>query len=102
MMRDFCVGSSFSSLQEPSSGLDSQSAASLIKVLKRFAIQEQRTIVMSVHQPSSEMFHMFDKLLLVYHGRTAYFGEVNKIFGYFENIGVTIKPHYNPAEFLCK
>lgn len=73
-----------------------------MKILKRYATQEQKTIVITVHQPSSQMFHMFDKLLLLYNGTTAYFGEVNNIYRYFEDIGVSIKPHYNPAEFVRK
>lgn len=89
-------------LQEPTSGLDSHSAISLMKVLKRYAQLEQKTIVISVHQPSSQMFHMFDKLLLLHQGRTAYFGDVHNIYRHFEDIGVTIKPHYNPADFVCK
>ncbi|XP_061394617.1 uncharacterized protein LOC133330163 [Musca vetustissima] len=89
-------------LDEPTSGLDSHAAISLLKILKRYAIQEQKTVVITVHQPSSEMFRMFDKLLLLYNGCTAYYGGVNNIYEYFQDIGVTIKPHYNPAEFVLE
>lgn len=73
-----------------------------MRVLKRYAAQERKTVVITVHQPSSQMFHMFDKLLLLYNGHTAYFGEVKNIYQYFEDVGLAIKPHYNPADFLCR
>lgn len=48
------------------------------------------------------MFHMFDRLLLLCRGQTAYFGDVHKVVDYFHDIGFPMKPHYNPADFICK
>lgn len=48
------------------------------------------------------MFHMFDRLLLLCKGQTAYFGDVHKVVDFFQDIGLTMKSHFNPADFIRK
>jgi ABC-type multidrug transport system ATPase subunit len=46
---------------EPTSGLDSFMAVSIMESMRALA-QKGKTIVCTIHQPSSEIFEMFDKL----------------------------------------
>lgn len=60
-------------LDEPTSGLDSASAFFVIQTLRNIAL-DGRTVISSIHQPSSEVFALFDDLFLLSGGQTAYFG----------------------------
>ena len=62
-------------LDEPTSGLDSVSAARLVKLLKDLAEGESKTtIVASIHQPSSALYHAFSQVVLLANGKQLYFG----------------------------
>lgn len=43
---------------------------------------------------------MFDRLLLLCKGQTAYFGDVDRVVDFFQDVGLTMKAHYNPADFI--
>lgn len=68
---------------EPTSGLDSFMSQNVVSVLKDMAAGG-RTIICTIHQPSSEVYEMFDNLLLMAEGRVAYMGEANKALEFFE------------------
>jgi len=60
-------------LDEPTSGLDSQSAWSIVSCLRSLADNGQ-AILCTIHQPSAELFQVFDRLLLLRKGgQTVYF-----------------------------
>lgn len=61
-------------LDEPTTGLDTFTALSLVTTLKNLA-RKGRTVVCTMHQPSSEIFHLFDDLVIL--GK----GEVRRSFG---------------------
>eukprot|EP00055_Hartaetosiga_balthica_P011041 m.49154 g.49154 ORF g.49154 m.49154 type:complete len:663 (-) comp7438_c1_seq1:22-2010(-) len=87
-------------LDEPTSGLDSASAASLIATLRELASRQHRTILMTVHQPSSQIYNQFDKLLLLSHGEVAFFGSSSDAKTSFQKAGLSCPNGYNMADFF--
>lgn len=67
---------------EPTSGLDSFMALNVVQVLKAMA-RTGKTVVCTVHQPSSELYAMFDKLLLMAEGRVAFLGTPEEAQDFF-------------------
>jgi ATP-binding cassette subfamily G (WHITE) protein 2 (SNQ2) len=92
-------------LDEPTSGLDSQSAWAIITFLRELADSGQ-AILCTIHQPSGELFQLFDKLLLLRKGgQTVYFGDIgdksSTMLQYFERNGAPpCDEDANPAEYM--
>ncbi|CAK9274523.1 unnamed protein product [Sphagnum jensenii] len=87
-------------LDEPTSGLDSTIALRIIQVIKSIA-QTGRTVLTTIHQPSSRLFHMFDKLILLSEGHTIYFGNARAASDYFSTkLGLVPQIPMNPADFV--
>eukprot|EP00171_Calliarthron_tuberculosum_P011897 IDg11897t1 len=85
---------------ECTSGLDSSSAYTVIQLLRRLS-RDGKTIVCTIHQPSSQMFLLFDKVLLLASGRVAYFGAPAAASAYFSSIGLPFPSvAYNPADYM--
>nr|GME20233.1 ABC transporter G family member 11 [Ipomoea batatas] len=66
-------------LDEPAGGLDSASAFFLTQRLRGMS-RDGRTIIASIHQPSSEVFELFDRLYLLSWGKTMYFGQASEAY----------------------
>ena len=58
-----------------------------------------KTVVCTIHQPSSEVFALFDRILLMAEGRTAFLGPVGDALSFFSAQGLPCPPNYNPADF---
>jgi ABC-type multidrug transport system ATPase subunit/ABC-type multidrug transport system permease subunit len=85
-------------LDEPTSGLDSTSAVTLMTILFKLARDEGKTIITSIHQPSSAIFFAFDRLLLLADGYVVYFGTPNGSLDYVKKLGMECPPGYNAAD----
>lgn len=85
-------------LDEPTSGLDSTSAVALMKILDKLARDEGKTIITSIHQPSSAVFFAFDKLMLLADGNVVYFGTPIDSLEYVRELGMECPAGYNAAD----
>ncbi|XP_069702594.1 ATP-binding cassette sub-family G member 1-like isoform X1 [Periplaneta americana] len=86
---------------EPTSGLDSSSSLQVISHLKSLA-QGGRTVVCTIHQPSSRLFEMFDDLYILAEGQCLYNGAVNDMTSVFEEAGFQCPKYYNRADFAIE
>ncbi|WEW60487.1 hypothetical protein PRK78_005974 [Emydomyces testavorans] len=84
---------------EPTTGLDATSAFQVVQTLKRLS-QDGRTVIASIHAPRSEIWRLFDRVILLSRGSVLYSGPVDLVLDYFEECGHTLPPFVNPAEFL--
>jgi ABC-type multidrug transport system ATPase subunit len=86
-------------LDEPTTGLDATTAFQLVRTLKGLA-KKGRTIITTIHQPRSEIWGMFDELVILTRGSPVYSGKARDCIPWFERIGFELPPFVNPAEFL--
>ncbi|XP_077193688.1 ATP-binding cassette sub-family G member 8 [Paroedura picta] len=83
---------------EPTSGLDSFTAHNLVITLSRLA-RGNRLVLLSVQQPRSDIFQLFDLVLLMTSGATIYAGAARDMVQYFKENGYPCPTHSNPADF---
>ncbi|MCL7024405.1 hypothetical protein MKW94_019914 [Papaver nudicaule] len=86
-------------LDEPTSGLDSSCAFMVAKVLQRIA-RSGRIVVMAVHQPSSRVVGLFDKLIFLSHGETVYYGSPLNLSLFLSDFGRPIPENDESTEFM--
>ncbi|KAE9590649.1 putative pigment precursor permease, P-loop containing nucleoside triphosphate hydrolase [Lupinus albus] len=97
--QEMLINPSLLFLDEPTSGLDSTTAQKIVSTLWEVA-NEGKTIVMTIHQPSSRLYYMFHKVLLLSEGNSLYYGKGSEAIHYFSNIGYAPALAMNPADFL--
>ncbi|XP_047044836.1 ABC transporter G family member 11-like [Lolium rigidum] len=88
-------------LDEPTSGLDSASAFFVTQTLRGLA-RDGRTVIASIHQPSSEVFELFDRLFLLSGGKTVYFGQASEACEFFAQAGFPCPPLRNPSDHFLR
>ena len=87
-------------LDEPTSGLDAYNAHNVVETLVALARDYQRTVVMTIHQPRSDIVALFDRLVVLAQGRTVYSGAARSCAEYFAAHDHPCPPGYNLADFL--
>ena len=78
--------------------------------LRRMSTADGTTSLCTIHQPRATLLAVFDTLLILAEGRTAYFGPVGLrldgsdggggVLAYFSSLGYSCPPLSNPADWL--
>ena len=95
-------------MDEPTSGLDARAAAIVMRTVRN-TVDTGRTVVCTIHQPSTDIFEAFDELVLMKRGgQMIYVGPLGRqsqsLVDYFEAVeGVRkITQGYNPATWMLE
>ena len=88
-------------LDEPTSGLDSITAESVIQLLQNQA-KLGKMIIFTIHQPSSKIFKMFDRLILMSEGLFLYQGISSHSVKYLTNLGYECHEDTNPPDYYMR
>lgn len=87
-------------LDEPTLGLDSTAAHSVVATIKQAAKQFNMMVIVLIHQPLTTTFNLFDKVLFMSRGSTVFNGYVNDVIPYFASVGCSIPDHFNPSDYI--
>lgn len=87
-------------LDEPTSGLDAYNAFNVVECLVNLAKNYNRTVILTIHQPRSNIVALFDQLVLLAKGHAVYSGPFSTCQSYFDSIGFSCPPGFNIADYL--
>jgi ABC-type multidrug transport system ATPase subunit len=89
-------------LDEPTLGLDSTSALQVIELLSSMAKAKQRTVVLSIHQPSYRILRYIPNFLIVSHGSVVHNGSLESLEETITKLGFQIPLQLNALEFAME
>ncbi|TDH71988.1 hypothetical protein CCR75_009450 [Bremia lactucae] len=87
-------------MDEISTGLDSAATFDIITTQRSIAKKFRKTIVISLLQPSPEVFQLFDDIVILNEGHIMYHGPQADALAYFESLGFKCPPRRDVADFL--
>mmetsp|Transcript_60670 Transcript_60670/g.70354 ORF Transcript_60670/g.70354 Transcript_60670/m.70354 type:complete len:757 (-) Transcript_60670:522-2792(-) len=89
-------------LDEPTKGLDSNTALELMNTLRSVAEETDLTVAMSVNQPRAEIWNALDEILIIAPGgRTAFQGRRRDVEAYLHTtFGIEFPRQANPADVV--
>jgi ATP-binding cassette subfamily G (WHITE) protein 1 len=86
-------------LDEPTSGLDSYTALAIMTLIKEQA-NLGRTVICTLHQPSSQIVELMDSLLVMTDGHIIYHNSPFLIEEWFQQLDYTFPDIGNPVDYL--
>ena len=73
-----------------------------VNIVHQLRLEAQRGlgVVATIHMPSSDLLHMFDKVVLLSEGHMVYYGRPADVRSYFDRYGLVMGLYSNPADKL--
>lgn len=71
-----------------------------METLKHLAKEDNKIILLTIHQPRTDILELFDKIILLSMGELIWFGTTNDAIDHFENLGYKLPPKTNPSDFF--
>ncbi|KAJ8308058.1 hypothetical protein KUTeg_012932 [Tegillarca granosa] len=84
-------------LDEPTTGLDCHTARHLISKLVEIA-KRGKIVILTIHQPRSDIFRLFDNVGILSLGEMIYFGMSKDLVPYFTTLGYPCPQYANPLD----
>ncbi|NXM33364.1 ABCG5 protein, partial [Oxyruncus cristatus] len=85
-------------LDEPTTGLDCLTANQLVLLLSELAHRD-RIVILTIHQPRSELFRLFDKIAIMSFGEMVFCGNPMEMITFFSDCGYSCPEQSNPFDF---
>ncbi|CAD8168491.1 unnamed protein product [Paramecium octaurelia] len=87
-------------LDEPTSGLDSFTAFICMNILKKITINQKRTVIFTIHQPSIDICQLFDRMIILNNGQTIYQGNYGFLLDYCKQVNLNVDIHSTPLDSI--
>ncbi|XP_051936578.1 ATP-binding cassette sub-family G member 5 isoform X2 [Hippocampus zosterae] len=84
-------------LDEPTTGLDSTTANRIVALLARLA-RRNRIVIVTIHQPRSELFTVFSSIALMSRGELVFCGQPDEMVDFFGRCGYECPEYCNPFD----
>lgn len=89
-------------MDEPTTGLDSNTAFEIMKLMSNYSIEKEMTVISVLHQPSKEIMDLFDKVIILCDGMIVYDDAPGLLKDRLERIGFDIPKFSNPIEYFLE
>ncbi|XP_044867662.1 ATP-binding cassette sub-family G member 5 isoform X2 [Mauremys mutica] len=85
-------------LDEPTTGLDCMTANQIVLLLSELA-RKDRIVIITIHQPRSELFRLFDKIAIMSFGELVFCGAPPEMITFFSDCNYACPEQSNPFDF---
>ncbi|XP_013887735.1 ATP-binding cassette sub-family G member 5 [Austrofundulus limnaeus] len=84
-------------LDEPTTSLDSMTANQIVVLLAELA-RRNRIVIVTIHQPRSELFRVFSRIAIMSQGELVFCGQPEEMVGFFSQCGYECPEYCNPFD----